>query len=189
MKRLGMLLCGLLTLTGCTPGCHRAAPSPKTGEPKAAVPPKAAVQKATTPKVTPPKAAGPPSVVFCLAEDKPAKGTRAMTLPGTTEKIHVYTTLALDAKDVESASVERSLWMDREYRVTIALTYDGAQKLEKVTTDNVGKRLAILVGGKAVSAPIIRVPILDGSAVIEGGKMSEQEAKGLAAQINAAARK
>jgi preprotein translocase subunit SecD len=173
MRRIVPLVCGLAVVAACLPLGRRPAAPPKAGEPK----------------VGAPKAAAPPAVEFRLAEDKPARGTRAMTIKGSTETVHVYKTPVLDARDVESASTRKSLWMDQSYSITIALTPAGARKLEKVSTDNVGKRLAILVADKVVSAPIIRTPILHGSAVIEGGKTTEQEANSLAALINAAARK
>jgi preprotein translocase subunit SecD len=188
MRRAALFVCALVALTACWPIGRRSAPSPKAGEPKATAP-KAVVPKAAAPTVATPKPTPIETVEFRLAEDKPARGTQAMTIPGTNETVRVHKTPVLDAKDVASAAARKSLWMDRGYSIAITLTPDGARKLEKVTTDNVGKRLAILVAGKLVSAPIIREPILDGSAVIEGGNISEQEASILTAKINAAAKK
>jgi SecD/SecF fusion protein len=63
----------------------------------------------------------------------------------------------------------------------IALTFDskGAELFAKVTQDNVGKLLAIVLDGELYSAPVIRVPIIDGNAVIEGD-FTLGEAYGLA---------
>ena len=44
----------------------------------------------------------------------------------------------------------------------------GAQKFGRSTTDNVGKRLAIILDGKIVSAPSINEPITTGSGIISG---------------------
>jgi len=183
MRSAALFLCAVVALAACWPIGRRSTPSPRAGEPKATAP------KVTTPKMTAPKATPGESVEFRLAEDKAARGTQAMPVKGTNESAHVYRTPVLDAKDIASAAARKSLWMDQAYSIAITLTPDGARKLEKATTDNVGKRLAILVAGKIVSAPIIRVAIPDGTAVIEGGKITEQEANQLVSQINAAAKK
>ena len=63
----------------------------------------------------------------------------------------------------------------------IALTFDsiGAEMFAKVTQENVGRFLAIVLDGELYSAPVIRVPIIDGNAVIEGD-FTLAEAYGLA---------
>jgi SecD/SecF fusion protein len=63
----------------------------------------------------------------------------------------------------------------------IAMTFDskGAELFAKVTQENVGHQLAIVLDGELYSAPVIRVPILDGNAVIEGD-FTLAEAYGLA---------
>ena len=52
----------------------------------------------------------------------------------------------------------------------IALSFNskGAELFAQVTQESVGKQLAIVLDGELYSAPVIRVPILDGNAVIEG---------------------
>jgi preprotein translocase subunit SecD len=52
----------------------------------------------------------------------------------------------------------------------IALSFDakGSELFARVTGDHVGQQLAIVLDGELYSAPVIRVPILDGNAVIEG---------------------
>ncbi len=63
----------------------------------------------------------------------------------------------------------------------IALSFNsaGADKFARVTQENVGRLLAIVLDGELYSAPVIRVPILDGNAVIEGD-FTMAEAYGLA---------
>ena len=53
---------------------------------------------------------------------------------------------------------------------TVSFTLDrlGAQKFGRATTDNVGKRLAIILDGKIISAPSINEPITSGSGIISG---------------------
>ena len=52
--------------------------------------------------------------------------------------------------------------------VSFTLDRLGAQKFGRTTTDNVGKRLAIVLDGKIISAPTINEPITSGSGVISG---------------------
>ena len=61
--------------------------------------------------------------------------------------------------------------MDTQNNQTIvSFTLDrvGAKKFGKVTTENVGKQLAIILDGKIISAPSIREPIVGGSGQITG---------------------
>jgi len=63
--------------------------------------------------------------------------------------------------------------------VLVHFTPSGRDKLELLTRQNVGKRLAIVVEGKILSAPLIRTAIRDGRATIQGFR-SVQEAQRVA---------
>ncbi len=52
--------------------------------------------------------------------------------------------------------------------VTFSLDRVGAKKFGKATSSGVGKRLAIVLDGKIISAPTVREPILGGSGQISG---------------------
>src|SRR5258706_13173943 len=52
--------------------------------------------------------------------------------------------------------------------VTFTLTPEGSQRFARVTEQNIGKRLAIVLDGKIQSAPEIHTRISD-SGIIEGG--------------------
>ena len=71
---------------------------------------------------------------------------------------------------------------------TVSFTLDrlGAQKFGRTTTDNVGKRLAIVLDGKIVSAPSINEAITSGSGMISGN-FSFQEATDLALLLRSGA--
>ena len=71
---------------------------------------------------------------------------------------------------------------------TVSFTLDrlGAQKFGRATTDNVGKRLAIVLDGKVISAPSINEPITSGRGVISGN-FSFQEATDLALLLRSGA--
>ena len=71
---------------------------------------------------------------------------------------------------------------------TVSFTLDrlGAQKFGRTTTDNVGKRLAIVLDGKIISAPSINEPITGGSGIISGN-FSFQEATDLSLLLRSGA--
>ena len=71
---------------------------------------------------------------------------------------------------------------------TVSFTLDriGAQKFGRVTTDNVGKQLAIVLDGKIISAPSINEPITGGSGMISGN-FSFQEATDLSLLLRSGA--
>tara|TARA_B100001059_G_scaffold234625_1_gene277693 strand:+ start:23 stop:1567 length:1545 start_codon:yes stop_codon:yes gene_type:complete len=71
---------------------------------------------------------------------------------------------------------------------TVSFTLDrlGAQKFGRATTDNVGKRLAIVLDGEIVSAPSINEAITSGSGMISGN-FSFQEATDLSLLLRSGA--
>lgn len=62
----------------------------------------------------------------------------------------------------------------------------GGKKFGKITQENVGKNLAIVLDGHVISAPVIRSPILGGSGIISGS-FTSQEAQDLALLLRAGA--
>ena len=71
---------------------------------------------------------------------------------------------------------------------TVSFTLDrlGSQKFGRATTNNVGKRLAIVLDGKIISAPTINEPITSGKGVISGN-FTFQEATDLALLLRSGA--
>jgi len=70
--------------------------------------------------------------------------------------------------------------------VSIEFDRNGARIFERITAENVGKRLAIVLDNTVYSAPVIREKIAGGSAMIEGG-FTDAEAKDLAIVLRAGA--
>ena len=62
----------------------------------------------------------------------------------------------------------------------------GAQKFGKATTDNVGKRFAVILDGVVITAPVINSAITGGSGIITGN-FTSQEATDLAVLLRAGA--
>lgn len=70
----------------------------------------------------------------------------------------------------------------------VAFTFDsvGARKFADATSKNVGKRFAIVLDDKVISAPVIREPILGGRGIISGN-FSVESAQDLALLLRAGA--
>jgi preprotein translocase subunit SecD len=65
-----------------------------------------------------------------------------------------------------------------EVQVSLKLTPTGGQTFARITSENVGRQLAIVLNGVVTSSPVIREPITDGNASISGG-FTMDEAKEL----------
>jgi protein-export SecD/SecF family membrane protein len=73
-----------------------------------------------------------------------------------------------------------------EASVSLEFNKEGAEIFEKLTERNVGKRLAIFIDKKLISAPVVREKISGGKAQITGN-FTLKEAKELARNLNAGA--
>ena len=70
--------------------------------------------------------------------------------------------------------------------VSFSLDRLGSQKFGRATTDNVGKRIAIILDGKIISAPSVNEPITSGNGMISGN-FTFQEATDLALLLRSGA--
>lgn len=70
--------------------------------------------------------------------------------------------------------------------VSIEFKESGRAKFAKITKENIGKPLAVLLDNYPITMPTIQTEIIDGNAVISGS-FSVDEAKSLAVQLNAGA--
>jgi protein-export membrane protein SecD len=70
--------------------------------------------------------------------------------------------------------------------IVVSLEFDsiGARKFAKLTGENIGKKLAIILDGKVKSAPVINTRIPNGQAIIEG-RFTLEEARDLAVVLRA----
>ena len=69
--------------------------------------------------------------------------------------------------------------------VTLKMSAESAKVFADFTGKNVGRRVALMVDGEAVSAPVIREPILGDAIQISGSIAGVDEAKALAARLAA----
>jgi len=73
-----------------------------------------------------------------------------------------------------------------EFNVAISFDKVGAKQFADATTANVGKPIAIVLDGKAISSPNVKQAITDGNAVIEGN-FTAKEAEELAVLLRSGA--
>jgi len=123
-----------------------------------------------------------------LVADKPSGETEQMTLiqkwqnQERKEVLAVEKTALLDQTDLKAATVSTNTPTGAPV-IEIAFTDKGAKHFAKVTRQNIGKRLAIVIDGQVYWAPRIQMEITSGSGQISGS-FSEQEARDLAAKIS-----
>ncbi len=70
----------------------------------------------------------------------------------------------------------------RGYEVSLKFTGQGAEIFRRVTRDNINNRLAIVLDGEVISAPVIQSEIPNGQAVITGS-FTADEARALASAL------
>ncbi|MDB5323245.1 MAG: protein translocase subunit secF [Phycisphaerales bacterium] len=114
-----------------------------------------------------PPALAPSTLQLRLVAD-PTDKSEADELPDpdTNKPVRILKPIELDGRDVARAYQAKS---GKDPAVGIDFTPEGAEKLKKLTTDNINHRLAIIVDGKLLSAPTIRSAISK-SVIITGPK-------------------
>ncbi len=118
-------------------------------------------------------------VEFHLAETEPAEGLTEMTIPDSGEKFYIHDKVLMNNYDIQLALP--ILW-DGKSVVELTFTEAGKVRFARLTEENLGKRIGILINGKLVMAPTIKAHILEGKAMIEGN-FSEEEADRIATGI------
>ncbi len=101
------------------------------------------------------------------------------------EKLNVSKRIVMSGENLIDAqpSVQNQ---QNEPVVSFTLDRLGAQKFGRTTSDNVGRRLAIVLDGKIISAPNINEPITTGNGMISGN-FSFQEATDLSLLLRSGA--
>lgn len=116
---------------------------------------------------------------FHLAEIDSAEGLVEYDFGDGMEKFYLHQEILSDNSDIADASVEE---MNNEFVVLVDFTEEGKSKWSRITGENIGKNIAILVDKKLVTAPIIRARIDQGKAIINGG-FTKEEAERIAEGI------
>jgi preprotein translocase subunit SecD len=116
-------------------------------------------------------------IEFRLAEDSRREGLSEVQHQGHPSKLYVQSEVIVANPEIDSAKAVRDDLGRPAVRLT--LTEDGLKKLSVVAAANKMKRLAILVDGKALLAPVIEGPI-DTREVMITGALTEAETERIA---------
>jgi hypothetical protein len=86
---------------------------------------------------------------------------------GKTESVFAAPADVLGEADVKAASLQRG--DNTRQGLNIELTDDASKRLEKITAENIGKRLMVVFDNKILTAPKISAPIADRRILIYTG--------------------
>ena len=117
----------------------------------------------------------PPGYVVLKEVRNLPDGTKA-AVPFVVSKERVS---GLSGKNIKNAGVIRGNMNDPQ--ISFRFDSEGAAAFAKVTAENIGRQMAIILDGELNSAPVIKSAITEGSGVISGGSIGEKEAFDLAA--------
>ncbi len=126
------------------------------------------VDEGATPGTVP-----PPGVQFLPMQDDPH------------QVVAVYDRVDVDGADLTNASAGTDP-QSGQWVVNFTFNSIGARRFGDITRTHVGRRFAIVLDGKVLSAPVIREPILGGSGQISGN-FSAQSSSDLALLLRAGA--
>jgi SecD/SecF fusion protein len=101
-----------------------------------------------------------PEYEFLTRKDHMLNGTDRI------EQVLVSKHVEMTGSSIKSALAVRD--NGGEPQIDFELTSDGAAQFAKLTRDNIGRRLAIILDGKLYSAPVIRTAIEGGRGQISG---------------------
>ena len=124
-------------------------------------------------------------LTFRLVTKDDGFGSEKLTLSDNNEELTVNKRVVISGDNLVDAQPQ----FDSQSNQPIVLfTLDrlGSQKFGRITTDNVGRRLAIVLDNSVISAPNIREAITGGTGTISGG-FSFQEATDLALLLRSGA--
>jgi preprotein translocase subunit SecD len=106
-------------------------------------------------------------------------------IPGRNQPTFYVKEPVMSNKDVANAKAKvTAMYGEATYLIEVNLTGEGTKKFARITRDNIGKDLAIVIDGKIIMAPKIQTPILDGKCQIQGN-FTKAEAEEVALKIKA----
>ena len=98
-----------------------------------------------------------PKLEFRIAVDSETPDWKKMELPGSDKTIFVSSEAAVNGGHIEKVSFYKDA--NGNPSIGISLTDEGAKAMKATTSRNQNKKLAIVLDGKVVSAPVIRSTI------------------------------
>ena len=102
-----------------------------------------------------------------VSESEDDFGSEILSYEDSEAKLSVNKRVILSGNNLISA---KPSFDNRNNQSTVVISLDraGTKKFARTTQNNVGKRLAIILDNKIISAPVINEPILNGNSVISG---------------------
>ena len=105
---------------------------------------------------------------FRLVTDQSGEfGSEELILQNSNEKILVSKRIVISGENLIDAQPKFDN-LNNQPIVAFSLDRLGSQRFGKVTSENIGKRLAIILDGQAISAPVIQDSITSGNGTISG---------------------
>ena len=125
------------------------------------------------------ESAEPIELQFRLARERAQEGLTPIPLDGTRVNLYLHDEVLLSNEHLESARTGK-----QDGKPVVELTFNraGSRKLEDVTLENKGQRLAVVLDSILVSAPRIDDVITNGRTVITGD-FSEADVKAIAKRL------
>jgi len=102
-----------------------------------------------------------------VSDDEDSFGSESLFFEDGATKLNVNKRVVLSGDNLSTA-VPKFDSQSNETIVSFSLDRVGAKRFGRVTSKNVGKRLAIILDNKIISAPQIREPIVGGNGQISG---------------------
>lgn len=119
-------------------------------------------------------------VEFRLAEESEREGLTKATVESSGDVVYLYSEPALTNSDIARADV--TVDEDGYSAVTISIAPEAQFRMRRLTSKNRGRRLAILIDQKLLTAPIIRWEI--GESAMITGRFTPEEAQRIADSLN-----
>jgi preprotein translocase subunit SecD len=98
-----------------------------------------------------------PTLEFRLADDVETPDWKKMLIPDTSEAVFVCNEASLKGSHIARVSFYKDV--NGDPTIALTLTEEGAAAMEITTTENIDRRLAIVLSGKLIMAPKIIAPI------------------------------
>lgn len=108
---------------------------------------------------------------FRIAEDEPGEGLEAMVHQESGKTFYLRPEVLIDEADIAAV---KTISQNEGLSIDLRFTGAGRDKFLRLTEANVGKRCGMIVHGRLLSAPVIRAPIAEGRALIQGNFTLEE---------------
>ncbi len=121
-----------------------------------------------------------------MARNMVPSDTMVLSADAADEQGQRYAVMAQVALGGENLTGANANFQDGLAVVEFQFNRLGAEKFGKITQDNIGRRFAVVLDGKVITAPVIRSAILGGRGIIEGN-FTVESANELAVLLRAGA--